>query len=222
MSAALRDEDADVREAAAQALGKLGDAQAVPTLSAALRDENADVRRVAAQALVQIGAQAVPALSAALRDKNADVCEAAAQALGKIVQAWPLAEPGKARRQQHRTLQQLAHALQKGGHFGELEVVLERLAEIEAAAVAFDPLAPEQPSGLRRVGGWVFWVVVAGLVGAFLVVVQEVFKDTSKDIWGGWLAGQPLPVRVSLMFALAALIGLGGWAAERWKKAQPK
>ena len=73
-----------VREAAAAALGRIGDAAAVPGLLAALRDAEWSVREVAAAALKQIGTPAVPGLLAALGDANADVRRAAAWALGQI------------------------------------------------------------------------------------------------------------------------------------------
>jgi HEAT repeat protein len=73
-----------VREAAAAALGRIGDAAAVPGLLAALRDESWQVREAAAEALGEIGAPAVPGLLAALRDAEEDVREAAAKALEQI------------------------------------------------------------------------------------------------------------------------------------------
>ncbi|MDW8071139.1 MAG: HEAT repeat domain-containing protein, partial [Anaerolineae bacterium] len=85
LSRALRDENWRVRWAAAKALGKLGDAQAVPALLAALQDEDWRVRVAAAEALGKLGdAQAVPALIAALRDEDADMRRAAVEALGKL------------------------------------------------------------------------------------------------------------------------------------------
>jgi HEAT repeat protein len=81
--AALGDADANMREAAAEALGEIG-APAVPGLLAALRDESWQVREAAAKALEQIGAPAVPGLLAALRDESWQVREAAAKALEQI------------------------------------------------------------------------------------------------------------------------------------------
>jgi HEAT repeat protein len=53
---ALRDEDDDVREAAAEALGELGDSRAVKPLISALRDDRYwRVRKAAAEALGEIG-----------------------------------------------------------------------------------------------------------------------------------------------------------------------
>ncbi|RME00354.1 MAG: TIR domain-containing protein, partial [Bacteroidetes bacterium] len=67
---ALNDEESDVRYYAAWALGKIGDAQAVPQLIQALKDEDRGVRRAAAEALVKIGQQAVPQLCQALKDEE--------------------------------------------------------------------------------------------------------------------------------------------------------
>jgi hypothetical protein len=80
--AALKDENSDVRKAAADALVKIG-APAVEPLIAALKDENSDVRQAAAKALGKIGdPRAVEPLIAALKDK--DVRKAAAEALGRL------------------------------------------------------------------------------------------------------------------------------------------
>jgi HEAT repeat protein len=74
-----------VRESAVEALGRIGDAEAVPGLLEALHDADADVRWAAAAALERIGdAAAVPGLLAALGDADANVREAAAAALGEI------------------------------------------------------------------------------------------------------------------------------------------
>jgi HEAT repeat protein len=53
---ALRDQNAAVRREAALALGRIGDASAIPPLSKALGDENAVVRGAAAQAIAEITA----------------------------------------------------------------------------------------------------------------------------------------------------------------------
>ncbi len=56
---ALQDPVAEVRLAAAEALGKAGDANAVPALNRALTDADSRVRAAAARALGEIGARAV-------------------------------------------------------------------------------------------------------------------------------------------------------------------
>jgi len=77
-----------VRQAAAEALGELGDARAVGPLIVALQDGDVEVRRAAAWALGEIGdARAVDPLIAALRDEDVEVCRAAARALGEIENA---------------------------------------------------------------------------------------------------------------------------------------
>ena len=82
--AALRDENEDVRERAAEALGQIGDARAVEPLIAALRDKNEDVRRRAVEGLVRSGARSVEPLIAALRDENEDVRRSVEHALAGI------------------------------------------------------------------------------------------------------------------------------------------
>ena len=82
--AALWDEDWRAREAAARALGELGDARAVQPLIAALRSVHPEVRCCAADALGKLGEAAAQPLIAALRDKDRGVCEAAARALGEL------------------------------------------------------------------------------------------------------------------------------------------
>ncbi|MEM4359453.1 MAG: HEAT repeat domain-containing protein, partial [Candidatus Bilamarchaeaceae archaeon] len=73
------------REGAAEALGKIGDARAVPVLIDALKDKDRYVRYEAAEALGKIGdARAVPVLIDALKDKDRYVRYEAAEALGKI------------------------------------------------------------------------------------------------------------------------------------------
>ncbi|MFZ8842411.1 HEAT repeat domain-containing protein, partial [Thermoflexus sp.] len=80
-----KDEEWEVRYAAALALGQIGDPQATPALIQALRDENLVVRWAAAEALRKIGdPQALPALLEALKDEDEGVRRAAAEALGQI------------------------------------------------------------------------------------------------------------------------------------------
>ena len=74
-----------VREAAAEALGKIGDSQAVEPLIAALKDEDWYVRKYAVEALGKIGeSRTVKSLIAALNDLEQDVRKAAVKVLVKI------------------------------------------------------------------------------------------------------------------------------------------
>lgn len=89
---ALQDQDASVRREAAEALGKLGSAQAVPVLVKTLRDQDSAVRLSTIEALGKIGdPKAVPGLTEALESAQslggellADEQEAAAKALAAI------------------------------------------------------------------------------------------------------------------------------------------
>jgi len=74
-----------IRRAAAEALGEIGDARAIEPLIAILKDGNSDIHKAGAEALGKIGdARAVKPLIAALKSNNGEVRQAAAEALGKI------------------------------------------------------------------------------------------------------------------------------------------
>src|SRR5262245_50409380 len=86
---ALEDEDWEVRNQAAVALGVIGPEAkaAVPALIDVLQGEDKYLRSHAATALGKVGRQAgtaVPALTRALQDKDEDVRRNAAAALGQI------------------------------------------------------------------------------------------------------------------------------------------
>ena len=103
----LMSKDPGSRRAAAEALGRLGDARAVEPLIQALGDKRAEVRRAAGQALASLGqpvwegrvrgdcgdydrlgdsgdARAVEPLIRALRDEEKDARSKAAAALGRL------------------------------------------------------------------------------------------------------------------------------------------
>ncbi len=118
-----------MRRAAAEALGKIGDPQALPALIEALKDKDSGVREVAAGALREIGPQALPALIEALKDKDSEVRRAAAEALGKI--GGPQALPA------------LTEALKD-------EVRWVRRAAVEALAAVLKRIHPPQDPAPRR------------------------------------------------------------------------
>ena len=81
----LKSKNWQVRQAAAEALGRIGSKEAVPHLIEALKDEDWNVRFKAAEALGEIGSkEAAPHLIEALKDENLNVRKAAAEALGEI------------------------------------------------------------------------------------------------------------------------------------------
>jgi HEAT repeat protein len=91
IQAALTDHDWFVRATAANALGRIQDAQAVKGLINILSDEEWFVRERAAEALSKIGEPAVEPLIDALKDGDGLVRERAAEALSKIGE--PAVEP---------------------------------------------------------------------------------------------------------------------------------
>jgi HEAT repeat protein len=86
LTAAKRDEDAEVRETAVWSIGEHGDASSAWVLGEVLEsDRSGQVKSTAAWALGQIGVDSAPrGLITALGDRDADVRTAAAWALGEI------------------------------------------------------------------------------------------------------------------------------------------
>jgi len=80
----LYDKDYEVRDAAAKALGEIGDSSSVSELVKALKDEKRSMRISAAKALGKIGKPAVKSLLSCMDNKNPKVRVAILVALGKI------------------------------------------------------------------------------------------------------------------------------------------
>jgi HEAT repeat protein len=76
--------DKSPRLSAIQALGRLGDSQAVTALVVALRDTDGNVQYWASEALAKIGGPAVDSLNACTKDPNKYVRMASGAALAKI------------------------------------------------------------------------------------------------------------------------------------------
>ena len=79
----LGDERATVRDTAANALGRIGEAAqaAIAALAQTMRDPDARVRAAAARVLVAMGPVAAPSLALVLNDCNPAVRELAAHSL---------------------------------------------------------------------------------------------------------------------------------------------
>jgi HEAT repeat protein len=88
--AALKDENVEVRRAAARSLSNHRDRRAVPGLIEALKDSDAEVRMCAAEALGEFAdPRAVPGLAALLKDGSKDVRRAALNALDEFADKVP-------------------------------------------------------------------------------------------------------------------------------------
>lgn len=114
--------DARAAAAAAEALGLIGDAQAVPFLINALYDGEEQVRKAAARALGRIGdATSVPDLIEALRDKDWQVRVAAWEALRQIRHPQAVQQLIDALRNNHGRVR--AAALEALGQFDDLRAI---------------------------------------------------------------------------------------------------
>ena len=90
--ARLKDDDAGVRRAAAQSLGRLGDRRAVQPLIALLADGEAEVRRATVEALSDLeDPAAIGPIAGLLKDPDTDVKKEALNALGHFDQKIPTA-----------------------------------------------------------------------------------------------------------------------------------
>jgi len=91
---ALKDPDAGVREAAAESLGRLGDARGQEGLMVAAADSDVRVRLAAVEALAQLeDVRSIPVYVRALKDSNVGVRRAAAEALAGMDEAPQTVEP---------------------------------------------------------------------------------------------------------------------------------
>src|SRR5882762_156289 len=90
--ARLKDDNASVRRAAAQSLGRLGDVRAVPSLIAVLTDSDAEVRATATDALADFeDPRAIDPIVALLKDPVTDVRKNALNALSHWEHGVPAA-----------------------------------------------------------------------------------------------------------------------------------
>lgn len=107
----LRD-NPTMRGAAAEALGFIGDARAIPPLMVAINDENQEVRELATEALGRIGdggdEKVYDALVKLLKDDNAWVRRAAAAALADLGDRRAVEPLGDALLDDHEVVQEAA------------------------------------------------------------------------------------------------------------------
>jgi hypothetical protein len=80
----LYDKDYEIRDAAARALGEIGDLYSVKELTFALKDKNRSMSMSAAKALAMIGQPAIESLLSCLHDEDRNVRIAGLKALGII------------------------------------------------------------------------------------------------------------------------------------------
>jgi len=119
---ALQDENERVRKAACEALGAIGDPQAIPHLAQALQDEAWEVRKAAFEALGAIGdPQAIPHLAQALQDEDWLVRKAACEALGAIGDPQAIPHLAQALQDEHRLVR--AAACEALGAIGDPQAI---------------------------------------------------------------------------------------------------
>jgi ABC-type multidrug transport system fused ATPase/permease subunit len=148
-------------EAAAKALGQIGDPQAVRALIQALRDEKEEVRWAAAKALGEIG----DALTQALRNEKEEVREAAARALGEIGDPQATLALTQALRDEKEEVRRAA-ALALGEIGDALTQALrnEREEVREAAAKALGEIGDALTQALRNEKEEVRWAAAEALM----------------------------------------------------------
>ena len=137
---ALKDEDAQVRWRAAEALGAIRQAS-VPALMTALKDEQAEVRWRAADALGMMGSaakDAVPSLVEALHDESWLVRERAAHALGEIGPEAEAAVPA------------LVEARSGDQHFAVCSAAGHSVTKIQSESKKATPEPPTRRPATRR------------------------------------------------------------------------
>lgn len=160
--AALLDSNSKVRDAAAQALGRIGNPRAVEPLIAALDDKDELVPQAAARALGQIkDIRAVEPLIAALKSKNLLIRQPAAESLGQIGDV--------------RAVKPLIAAIKEGLPLGKTPPGIEEFDYMVYIAGREYAMRQEAAAALETIGD--------GAVEHLIVAL----KDESSDL-RGWAA----------------------------------
>jgi HEAT repeat protein len=191
---ALGDSDWKVREASAEALGRIGDKRAVEPLIKALGDSLGSVREAAAEALGRIGdKRAVEPLIKALGDSLGFVREASAEALGRIGDK--------------RAVEPLIKAL------GDSERYVR-----EAAAEALDKLGWEPGEDENGVWYWIAKLDWKKCVALGPIAVEPLIKALGHSDWKVREAAAKALGRIGDKRAVEPLIKAlsdGGWDVRR-------
>jgi len=174
----LKDEDRDVRLAAAEALAQILQQMgrdAVPDLLEMLKDEDRAARRAPGRALAQIlqqmGRDAIPDLREMLKDENGDVRGAAAQALAQVAgrdeipELWKMLkdEDWSARRAAARALAQVAG---------------------RDAIPDLREMLKDEDWGARRAAGWALAQILQQMGRDAIPDLREMLKDENGDVRG--------------------------------------
>jgi HEAT repeat protein len=122
-----RDEDSDVRVAAAEAIGRLGAAAGLPLLHEMSSDWDSRVRQAAAAAIGRLGsADDLPRLREMTREEHEGVHVAAAHAIGRVGSADDLALLREMTRDEHSGVRlAAAHAIGRVGSADDLALLRE-------------------------------------------------------------------------------------------------
>lgn len=163
---ALVDPGPSVREAAARALGRIGDPSAVGPLAGALGDGDASVRHAAAWSLMDLGLPAVqPALGVLIHGSHS-ARASAAKVLGRLGDL--------------QALQPLIHAL-GDGHSDVRAVAAEALGRLgDALAVAPLIHALDDSDDLVRVSSATALAILGAAAAPALPMLNRLAKDGAK------------------------------------------
>jgi beta-lactamase regulating signal transducer with metallopeptidase domain len=219
---ALKDENAEVREQAMQALAKMGSPLAFEPMVAALKDSSAQVRHQAAFNLGQLGdPRAIPPLTAALKDADADVRQQSVFALGQLHAKEAVPALTAALKDENADVrQQAAFALGQLGDRSAVQPLLGALKDTDAdvrqqaafalgqvgdttAVPALVQALSDEKSDVRQQAA--FALAQVGDASAVDALTNAMMKDQDPE------------VRQQAAFALGQVFGRGGHKRDERK-----
>ncbi|HXF68946.1 MAG TPA: HEAT repeat domain-containing protein, partial [Thermoflexus sp.] len=192
-------------EAAAEALGKIGNPQAILALQEALKDENREMRKAAAWALGGIGnPQAIPALLKALKDESGGMRWAAAVALEKILLA--VRAEGQGMETVLPYLPALIRTAARYQERGLLRAALELQAIWHLRRSRWrDPIQPSPfEKRLRRIGRFLILAGAGMLLGVLFSGAVQALQERLRPFW----ESLPWPLLVLLALGIGVLVAL--------------